>query len=66
MVKIEISDILNDPILNIVCCEESDEKCFDEVKEELEVLWKEIVEADDSELAPDAIRLKQHLLSLKR
>lgn len=49
--------------LNLICYEDTYEKSFRCVQEELALLWKEIALADDSELAPDALKLKQYLLS---
>lgn len=52
--------------LNISYSNADYETCLNEVVEEISVLWKEIVLAEDSELTSDAIRIKRYLLSLKK
>jgi hypothetical protein len=58
--------IIENSELNIICSNESYEECYDEVEDEITVLWKEIVQTEDSKLTPDAIKLKRYLLSLKK
>ena len=52
--------------LNISYSDSDYEVCLNEVVEEISVLWKEIVLAEDSELTSDALRIKRYLLSIKK
>ena len=52
--------------LNISYSNSDYEKGLNEVVEEISVLWKEIVMAEDSELTSDALRIKRYLLSIKK
>jgi len=54
------------PDLNIKYSNSDYDACLNEVLEELSVLWKEIVLAEDSELTSDALRIKRYLLSIKK
>jgi hypothetical protein len=52
--------------LNISYSDSDYETCLNEVVEEILVLWKEIVLAEDSDLTSDALRIKRFFLSIKK
>ncbi len=52
--------------LNISYSNSNYETCLNDVLEEISVLWKEIVMAEDSELTSDALKIKRYLLSITK